>query len=94
VLIDSDRRHRRRILLETEGSRHVLTDLPQAARLRNGDGLALEGGGIVRVCARAEKLLEIHAHEEASSCASPGISATATCPCSFRATASGSVRTM
>jgi len=65
VLIDYDRRHRRRILLRAESGAQVLIDLPQATRLRNGDGLLLENGGIVRVCARAEKLLEIHAHDPA-----------------------------
>jgi urease accessory protein len=65
VLIDFDRRHRRRILLRTEGGRDVLLDLPQAVRLRHGDGLRLEDGGIVRVVARPEKLLEIHAHSDA-----------------------------
>ena len=64
VLIDYDRRHRRRILLRTEAGRSVLIALPQAVRLRNGDGLVLEDGGVVRVSARPEKLLEIHAHDE------------------------------
>ncbi len=64
VLIDYDRRHRRRILLRTEAGGSVLIDLPQAVRLRNGDGLVLEDGGVVRVSARPEKLLEIHAHDE------------------------------
>jgi len=63
VLIDFDRRFRRRILLPTEGGREVLLDLPQAVRLRDGDGLAVEDG-VVRVCAKPEPLLEIHAHEE------------------------------
>ena len=39
VLIDYDRRHRRRILLRTEAGAEVLLDLPQAVRLRDGDGL-------------------------------------------------------
>jgi urease accessory protein len=64
VLIDYDGRHRRRILLRTESGAEVLLDLPQAVRLRHGDGLALDEGGIVQVCARPEQLLEIHAHEE------------------------------
>jgi urease accessory protein len=63
VLIDFDRRFRRRIVLATEGGRQVLVDLPQAVRLRHGDGLAVEGG-VVRVCAKPEPLLEIHAHDE------------------------------
>jgi urease accessory protein len=64
VLIDFDRRFRRRILLTTEGGREVLLDLPQAVRLRHGDGLALDAGGVVRVCAKPEQLMEIHAHDE------------------------------
>jgi urease accessory protein len=64
VLIDYDGRHRRRILLHTEARAEVLLDLAQAVRLRHGDGLALEGGGVVQVCAKPEKLLEIHAHGE------------------------------
>jgi urease accessory protein len=64
VLIDYDRRHRRRILLRTEGARDVLLDLPQAVRLRHGDGLLLDDGGIVRVVARPEALLDIHAHDD------------------------------
>jgi urease accessory protein len=38
--------------------------LPQAARLRHGDGLVLDDGGVVEVRAKPERLLEIHAHEE------------------------------
>jgi urease accessory protein len=64
VLIDFDRRHRRRIMLRTEQGAEVLIDFPQAVRLRDGDGLALEHGGVVRVRARPEALLEIHAHDE------------------------------
>ncbi|GAC1480797.1 MAG: hypothetical protein NVS2B11_05820 [Acetobacteraceae bacterium] len=65
VLIDFDRRHRRRIQLCTEGGADLLLDLPQAARLRDGDGLVLEDGRIVRVDARPEPLLDIHAHDPA-----------------------------
>jgi len=64
VLIDFDRRHRRRIMLRTEQGREVLLDLTQAVRLRDGDGLAVNAGGVVRVCARPEPLLEIHAHAD------------------------------
>jgi len=63
VLIDFDRRHRRRIVLRTLAGADLLIDLPQAVRLRDGDGLAVETG-VVRVCARPEPLLEIHAHDE------------------------------
>ena len=62
VLIDFDRRHRRRIVLTTVAGHALLLDLPQAVRLRDGDGLELEDGRIVRVVAQPEALLEIHAH--------------------------------
>ncbi len=62
VLIDFDRRHRRRIVLTTEAGSEILLDLPQAVRLRDGDGLQLTDGRIVRVVAKPEPLLEIHAH--------------------------------
>lgn len=65
VLIDYDRRHRRRIVLKTESGQDILLDLPQAARLRDGDGLQLTTGPIIRVRARPEPLAEIHAHSDA-----------------------------
>jgi urease accessory protein len=64
VLIDYDRRFRRRIVLSTVLGADVLIDLPQAVRLRDGDGLVV-ASGVVRVCAQAEELMEIHAHEDA-----------------------------
>ena len=66
VLIDFDRRHRRRIQLTTESGAGLLLDFPQAVRLRDGDGLRLDDGRIVRVQARPEPLLDIHAHDPAS----------------------------
>jgi urease accessory protein len=63
VLIDYDRRFRRRIVLLTVLGAEVLIDLPQAVRLRDGDGL-LTPTGVVRVCAQAEDLMEIHAHDD------------------------------
>ena len=63
VLVDFDRRHRRRILLTTEKGGAVLLDLPHAVRLRHGDGLVV-AGGVVRVVARPEPLAEIHGHDE------------------------------
>jgi urease accessory protein len=63
VLIDYDRRFRRRIVLITVLGAEVRIDLPQAVRLRDGDGLLVESG-VVRVCAQAEELMEIHAHTD------------------------------
>jgi urease accessory protein len=65
VALDFDHRHRRRIVLPMEPDGELLVDLPEAARLRHGDGLLLDGGGVVRVVAADEALLEIHAHDPA-----------------------------
>jgi urease accessory protein len=61
VLIDYDGRFRRRIMLVTVAGSELMLDLPQAVRLRDGDGLAVERG-VVRVRAQPEELMEIHAH--------------------------------
>lgn len=66
LLVDFDRRHRRRIMLRTAAGHDLLLDLPQAARLRHGDGLLLDDGGIVLVQAQPEPLLDIHAHDAAA----------------------------
>ncbi len=65
VLIDYDRRFRRRIVLTTVSGADVLIDLPQAVRLRDGDGLATDGG-VVRVRAQPEDIMDIHAHDAAA----------------------------
>jgi urease accessory protein len=48
-------------LLTTVTGAEVTLDLPQAVRLRNGDGLLLDNGHIVHVRARDEPLLDIAA---------------------------------
>jgi urease accessory protein len=63
VLIDYDRRFRRRIVLTTVRGSSILIDELQAVRLRDGDGL-LVASGVVRVRAQAEDLMEIHAHRD------------------------------
>jgi urease accessory protein len=67
VLLDFDQRHRRRIVLATLQGNELLIDLPRAMRLREGDGLRLEDGGVVRVASKPEALLEIHAHDDHTS---------------------------
>ena len=61
IALDAHERHRRRIVLTTERGTRILLDLPQAIALRDGDGLLLDDGAIVRVAGRAEPLLEIGA---------------------------------
>jgi urease accessory protein len=54
-------RHRRRIRLVADSGEAFLLDLPRATHLADGDGLELEGGGYLRVCAAPEAVLEIAA---------------------------------
>jgi urease accessory protein len=66
VTLDAQERHRRRVVLTGERGTTFLLDLPQATALRDGDGLVLEDGTIVRVAGRPEPLVEIaaaNAHE-------------------------------
>ena len=64
VRLDHDHRHRRRFLLRTDGGEDVLLDLPHAVGLRDGDGLRLRDGRLLLVRAVAERVLDIHAHDE------------------------------
>jgi urease accessory protein len=66
VVLDHDHRHRRRIALTTEAGTEILLDLPQAVQLRDGDGLELDEGGIVRVCAKPEPVFDIAARDAAT----------------------------
>jgi urease accessory protein len=61
VVLDAAERHRRRIVLTGERGTEFLLDLPHAAALRDGDGLVLEDGAIVRVAGKPEPLVEVAA---------------------------------
>jgi urease accessory protein len=61
VVLDADERHRRRIVLTTEGGTRFLLNLPHATALHDGDGLVLEDGSVVRVVGKREALVEIAA---------------------------------
>ena len=65
LTLDFDDRHRRRRRYTAEGGLAFLLDLPEAAVLRDGDGLVLEGGGYVLVRAAPEPLVEVAAEEPA-----------------------------
>src|SRR5215469_8587325 len=55
-------RHRRRMRLVADSGSPFLLDLARAQHLADGDGLELDDGGYVRVCAKSERVLEIEAH--------------------------------
>jgi urease accessory protein len=61
ITLDADERHRRRVVLTGERGTKFLLDLPQATALRDGDGLLLDDGAIVRIVGRPEPLIEIAA---------------------------------
>ena len=54
-------RHRRRIRLVADSGAPFLLDLPRAQHLVDGDGLELDNGSYIRVCAAAEPVIEIAA---------------------------------
>jgi len=63
ITLDRQARHRRRVVMKTDGGRELMLDLAEATYLADGDGLLIEGGAVVLVKAAAESLLEIHASD-------------------------------
>jgi urease accessory protein len=63
VTVDFDDRHRRRKRYAGEKGTSFVLDLPEAVVLRDGDGLLLEGGGVILVRAAPESLIEIRAQD-------------------------------
>jgi len=61
--LDHDLRSRRRMVFNTMGGASVLLDMPRAVHMRDGDGLTLDDGSVIRVEAAPEALIEIHTHE-------------------------------
>lgn len=61
VTLTAHDRHRRRIRMLDDGGAEFLLDLPNAAYLRDGDGLVLDGGGVIAVRAAPEDVADLHA---------------------------------
>ena len=61
VVLDADERQCRRTVLTGEKGTRFLLDLPNPTMLRDGEGLLLDDGTIVRVAAKPEALVEIAA---------------------------------
>jgi urease accessory protein len=59
VVLAAVDRHRRRLVMTGEAGTRFLLDLPHAAMLRDGYGLVLDDGSIVRVVGKPEPLVEI-----------------------------------
>lgn len=63
VVVDFDDRHRRRKRYTGQKGTAFLLDLPEACVLRDGDGLLLEGGGVILVQAAPEPLVEVRGRD-------------------------------
>jgi len=68
ITLDETARHRRRMRMvsdrfENGSTIAFLLDLPQARLLRHGDGLVLDDGRIVEVCAEPEALMEVRGRD-------------------------------
>ena len=61
VVMDSEERYRRRVVLTGEGGTVFLLDLPRPVMLKDGDGLVLEDAAVIRVVGRPESLVAISA---------------------------------
>jgi urease accessory protein len=61
VVLDADQRARRRSVLTGENGTIFMLDLPKPTTIRDGDGLVLDDGTIVRVAGKLEPLVEIAA---------------------------------
>jgi urease accessory protein len=59
IELPHDGRHRRRVAMRGAGDTVFLLDLAEVTLLRDGDGLQLEDGRVVRVVAAAEPIVEI-----------------------------------
>ncbi len=66
ITLDRAQRHKRRLAMTTDRGHEFLLDLPEAAYLADGDALELENGGLIKVRAANEPLLEIHAKDPAA----------------------------
>ena len=65
VTLAYDDRHRRRLRLSSDAGEPFLLDLPQAAVLGEGDGIALSDGSWLAVKAAPERLIEVTAPDPA-----------------------------
>ena len=59
ITLDREARYRRRVAMTTDHGHAFLLDLAEACYLADGDALVLDNGGLVRVVAAAEPLMEI-----------------------------------
>ena len=66
VTLAFDDRHRRRLMLRDDAGEAFLLDLDRPRLLADGDGLVLQAGGIIAVCAAAEPVADVRAADAAA----------------------------
>lgn len=59
ITLPLDQRHRRRFRMTDDDGKVFLLDLAEATLLGDGDGLALQDGGYIRVTAAEEAVLDV-----------------------------------
>jgi urease accessory protein len=59
IVLDAAARHRRRAVLTGERGTCCLIDLAQPVMLKDGDGLVLDDGAVLRIVGEAEPLVEL-----------------------------------
>lgn len=59
ITLDETARHRRRVKMTSDNGIEFLLDLPEARLLQHGEGLVLEDGRVIEVCAEPEALYEV-----------------------------------
>lgn len=64
ITLDETARHRRRVKMTSDHGISFLLDLKDAKLLRHGEGLVLDDGRIIQVCAEPEALYEVKAKDE------------------------------
>lgn len=63
ITLDETARHRRRIVLTSDGGTQFLLDLPTAKLLRHRQGLVLDNGQVIEVHAAPEDLYEVRGRD-------------------------------
>lgn len=65
ITLDEMQRHRRRMAMVSDGGIAFLLDLPETIRLRDGDGIVLEDGRLLKVRAKDEPLYVVRGQNAA-----------------------------
>lgn len=65
ITLDETQRHRRRMAMVSDGGIAFLLDLPETVRLREGDGILLDDGRILKVRAKDEPLYVVRGQNAA-----------------------------